>query len=235
MLKNNLGANAPKLPTWQQYCKEIGADKSTVNRWLTRWFGPQLTKKGIIDLPKGIFDVIYADPPWQYDNSIREWGPASLHYPTMSFERLCEFIGEKDNKGRILNDCIAENAVLFLWVTNPFLREGLELCEAWSFNFKTSLVWVKRNLKRPGSGFYVRGHHEHLFIATRGSMVPNQTGKKPISSVIDADIGKHSEKPKKVYEIIEEIYPHHKYLELFARKARKGWISWGNEQLKRLP
>jgi len=181
------------------------------------------------DLPEGKFNVIYADPPWQYDNSIRKWGPANLHYPTMSFEALCEFIDKPDKKGRLLNECIADNAVMFLWVTNPFMWEGLQLLEAWSFDFKTSMVWVKRNLKKPGSGFYVRGHHEHLFIATRGSMLPDQKGKKPVSSVIDADIGEHSAKPEAVYEMIENLYPQHKYLELFGRKKRPGWEVWGNE------
>lgn len=30
------GANAPL--TWNDYCEDIGKDKSTVNRWLARWF-----------------------------------------------------------------------------------------------------------------------------------------------------------------------------------------------------
>ncbi|MBC8234385.1 hypothetical protein H8E77_32960 [bacterium] len=38
-------------------------------------------------LPEGKYNVIYADPPWQYDNAIRSWGPAALHYPTMSQRR----------------------------------------------------------------------------------------------------------------------------------------------------
>ncbi|MFC1965718.1 hypothetical protein ACFLWI_02055 [Chloroflexota bacterium] len=32
--RTDLDANAPKLPTWADYCEDIGVTKSTVNRWL---------------------------------------------------------------------------------------------------------------------------------------------------------------------------------------------------------
>jgi len=98
-----------------------------------------------------------------------------------------------------------------------------------SAEYKTNIVWVKTNLKKPGIGFYVRGHHELLFICTKGSFVPDQTGKEPIGSVIEADVREHSEKPDIVYEVIEKMYPERKYLELFAREEREGWAAWGNE------
>lgn len=169
-------------------------------------------------LPAGVFDVIYADPPWCYDNRITEWGPAELHYPTMPLEQL---MARKPPA--------ADDAVLFLWVTNPMIPDALSLVEAWDFQYKTNMVWVKRGLQRPGSGFYVRGRHELLFICTRGSFVPDQVGKKPIGSVIEAPVGEHSAKPHVVYEIIERMYPGRRYMELFARNPRKGWVSWGNE------
>jgi N6-adenosine-specific RNA methylase IME4 len=169
-------------------------------------------------LPEGIFNVIYADPPWRYENILPEWGPAQLHYPTMTLERLCA-----------LEIPAASDAVLFLWVTNPFLRSALELVDAWGFEYKTNMVWVKTHLKYPGSGFYIRGRHELLFICTKGSFVPDQTGKEPIGSVIEAPVREHSQKPAVVYDTIEKMYPQGRYLELFARNRRKGWKSWGNE------
>ncbi len=170
-------------------------------------------------LPDGIFDVIYADPPWRYDNQIESWGPVSLHYQDMALEE-------------IMNIAVpaADNAVLFLWATNPFLEDALKVVEAWDFTYKTNLVWVKTELQRPGSGFYIRGRHELLFICTRGAFVPDQTGKEPIGSVIEAPVQEHSRKPDKAYEIIEAIYPSGKYLELFGRgEQRPGWTSWGLE------
>jgi len=176
-------------------------------------------------LPQGTYDVIYADPPWLYDNQIQDWGPTSLHYPAMELSRLTELVGSRP--GQIHP---ADNAVLFLWATNPFLEDALNLVRAWGFSYKTNIVWVKRDLQRPGSGFYVRGRHELLLICTRGSFVPDQKGKEPIGSVVEAPVREHSRKPDEVYAIIETMYPAGKRLEMFARGVvRDGWESFGNE------
>ena len=169
-------------------------------------------------LPPGLFDVILADPPWAYDNQIESWGPTSLHYPPMPLADICR-----------LPVPAAGNAVLFLWVTNPFLRDAFGVVDAWGFEYKTNIVWVKRNLARPGSGFYVRGRHELLFVCTRGRMVPDQAGRSPVGSVLEADAGEHSAKPDEVYALIESIYPGRACLELFARRNRPGWTAWGND------
>ena len=44
----------------------------------------------------------------------------------------------------------AENAVLFLWVTNPLLPDALKVVESWGFEYKTNLVWIKQ---KAGQGF----------------------------------------------------------------------------------
>lgn len=168
------------------------------------------------ELPEGQFNVIYADPPWQYSNSGFDES-AQQHYPTMTNEELYELI-EK------LNSSIADPAVLFLWVTNPFLYIGHQLIEAWSFDYKTDMVWVKN--KGPSMGWFVTSRHEHLFIATRGEGMHPEF--RPISW-FQADATKHSKKPEIMYETIEKMYPKGKYLELFARNTRPNWTSWGNE------
>lgn len=166
-------------------------------------------------IPEGKFNVIYADPPWQYSNSGFDQS-ASQKYPTMTNEELYDLIEQ-------LNPAIAEPAVLFLWVTNPFLWIGLQLLEAWSFDYKTDMIWIKD--KAPGMGWFTTSKHEHLFIATRGSMHPEY---KP-QSYFEAKVRRHSQKPEIMYKIIEKMYPKGKYLELFARNKRDGWTSWGNE------
>jgi len=46
-------------------------------------------------------------------------------------------------------------------------------------------------------------------------------------------MGKHSEKPELLYEIVEKAsYPG--YLEAFCRKQRKGWVAWGNVDTERV-
>lgn len=167
-------------------------------------------------LPEGKFDVIYADPPWEYKNT-GVAGAASKQYATMP---ISEFVAMGVSKK------VVENSVLFLWVTNPLLQECFPVISAWGFEYKTNFCWHKMN-RNSGIGFYVRGVHELLLVCTRGSMLPKQT---PLS-VIACSAREHSRKPDETYGIIERMYPNGKYLELFARNAepRKGWSYWGNE------
>lgn len=168
-----------------------------------------------------VYNVLLADPPWQYDNT-GVHGAADNHYPTMPLEDICAL-------PRTINLKVADNAVLFLWVTNPFVRDAFEVIDSWGFEYKTNIAWVKTELKKPGSGFYVRGRHELLYICTHGSFTPLEDVSPPIGSVIHAPVQEHSRKPLEVYEIIERLYPNSQYMELFARNKRKGWDAWGNE------
>jgi N6-adenosine-specific RNA methylase IME4 len=116
------------------------------------------------------------------------------------------------------------DAVLFLWVTSPLLFECLPMIEAWGFKYKTSFVWdkVKHNM-----GHYNSVRHEFLLICTRGSCTPD--ARKLHDSVQSIERTTHSTKPEKFREIIEELYPHGKRLELFARKETAGWDTYGNQ------
>ncbi|MFH1997650.1 MAG: MT-A70 family methyltransferase [Patescibacteria group bacterium] len=164
-------------------------------------------------LPEGTYQVILADPPWKYNNTGFEMS-AENKYPTMSVDDILNEIKFKTT----------ENAILFMWVTSPMLEEGLKLVNGWGFQYKTNFVWIKKNHT---AGFYVFGQHELLLIAVKGNkMLP--TGEK-FKSIITGDNNKHSKKPESVYEIIEKMYPNHKYLELFARNTREKWESFGNE------
>lgn len=173
--------------------------------------------------PPGTFNVIYADPPWPYDNQVEGFGATNDHYPKMPLADI-QHLPESTSLS------IAPDAVLFMWATNPFLNDALSVVDAWGFEYKTNLVWVKSKLKAPGVGFYVRGQHELLFICTRGSFTPLAKDiSPPIGSVITAPVQDHSRKPQEVYDLIERLYPKCNYVELFARSKRDGWKSWGNE------
>jgi N6-adenosine-specific RNA methylase IME4 len=153
-----------------------------------------------------------ADPPWEYDLPLR--GSPDMHYGTITLDQLS-----------VLKVPSSENAILFLWATNPKLQEALAVMKAWGFEYKTNLVWVKDKI---GNGYYFRGQHELLLVGKKGAM-PVPTEETRPSSVLNAPRGEHSEKPQEVYSLIERMYPNRKYLELFARKKREGWTSWGNE------
>lgn len=163
-------------------------------------------------LPEGIFDVILADPPWEYYLPLR--GSPNMHYSTMTTEEICQ-----------LKVPSAENSVLFLWATNPKLEDALKVLKAWGFEYKTNMVWVKDKF---GTGYYFRGQHELLLVGKKGD-IPAPAEKDRLSSVLEAPRKEHSRKPEIVYEIIERMYPNRNYLELFSRSKREGWVNWGND------
>jgi N6-adenosine-specific RNA methylase IME4 len=169
------------------------------------------------NLPDAKFRVIYADPPWKYGDQLTEdYGPARFHYPSMTIKELCAM------PVRNLTD---PDAVLFLWVTSPLLFECVPIIEAWGFTYKTSIVWWK---KAHNMGHYVSNQHEFLLICTRGSCTPDN--KKLLPSVLVVKRGKHSAKPKEAREMIDQMYPYGKRIELFARgKLTMPWESWGNQ------
>lgn len=164
------------------------------------------------DLPTGQYDIIVADPTWEYDINMR--GSPDEHYSIMK---------QKDIEALAIP--AADNAIVFLWATNPKLPEALKVMKAWGFKYKSAAVWVKDKI---GTGYYFRGQHELLLVGEKGEMPLPMENTRP-SSVIESPRLEHSQKPDIVYEIIERMYPNRTYLELFARKKREGWKSWGNE------
>jgi N6-adenosine-specific RNA methylase IME4/ParB-like chromosome segregation protein Spo0J len=164
-------------------------------------------------LPTGLFDLIYADPPWQLGNPDSDTAPEN-HYPTMGLEEIAA-----------LELPVAENAILFLWAVNCVLEQAFEVMRTWGFSPKTNLAWVKPSI---GLGSWARNRHELLLVGVRGAFAPPPSARRP-DSVIEAKRRRHSQKPDCVYELIEAMYPDAKRLELFARGTRQGWSAWGNE------
>jgi N6-adenosine-specific RNA methylase IME4 len=169
-----------------------------------------------VEMPTGKYQVIYADPPWMYGNSMPEYFTEQAnHYPLMRLEEIC---------GMPIKDIADKNAVLFLWVTSPILEESFEVIKAWGFKYKTSFIWdkVKHNM-----GHYSSVRHEILLLCIRGSY-PKES-KNLRDSVYTEERTKHSKKPDYFYQLIDEMYPTGKKIELFARKKTEGWEVFGNE------
>ena len=208
-----------KVKGKQIHLKKLGCiSKEEAQEQLTIW--KEETKRleewnnKIVPMPKGEFDVIYADPPWRYDFSKSDNRAIENQYPTMEVSDICK-----------LKVPAAENSILFLWGTAPKLLEAIAVMKAWGFEYKTNAVWDKR---RVGMGYYFRIQHEHLFIATKGS--PGVPGEKARpDSIFSQAKTQHSSKPLIVYEMIEAAYPDKKYLELFGRTKRNNWTTWGNQ------
>lgn len=168
-----------------------------------------------------LYRTVVADPPWRYGNTSTR-GAAENHYPTMTIEELCDL----ETNGRRVADCVADDAHLYLWVTNNFLREAFAVLDAWGFAYKTCLTWVKPQM---GMGNYFRGSTEHILFGVRGSL---RTAERNLVNWFEAPRAKHSAKPDCFYDLVEKASPG-PYLELFARRARLGdWHYWGNESLE---
>lgn len=171
------------------------------------------------------FATIVADPPWRYvigkHSGMR--GTAESHYDTMGY-------------GEILSLPVAElaqdNAHLYLWVTNPLLTEqrtegisGADVVRAWGFEPKTVLTWAKSQI---GLGFFFRGQTEHVIFGVRGHLPIPESSRE--SNLIQAPRRAHSQKPEAFYDLVERVSPG-PYLEMFSRRARLGWETWGAEAL----
>ena len=172
-------------------------------------------------LPSGEqkFSVIYADPPWRYDFAETASREIENQYPTMDIE---------DIKAINVPELCHTDAVLYLWATEPKLRESLSVMEAWGFEYKTNMVWVKDKI---GMGYWARSQHELLLIGARGNFPPPSKEKR-VSSIIEVPRRKHSQKPVQCAELLETLYPDMAKFELFCRSPRKGWTVWGYESAK---
>ena len=175
-------------------------------------------------IPMGKFRVIYADPPWKYNDERQQTtGAAVDHYRVMSIDELCDL---QDPDGRHVKDLTCDRSILFLWATSPMAPEGFRLLDAWGFRYKAMYVWDK---VRGYYGHYNDVRHELLLIGTKGAGC-TQEGETLHDSVVQVERSSaHSQKPAEFYDIIESMYPGGPYIELFARNTRPGWNSWGNE------
>jgi hypothetical protein len=118
---------------------------------------------GVIDIkkPEKKYNIVYADPPWRYWESGNK--NQSEHYTTMTIEDICKLP---------VKDIIADDSVLFLWVTYPILHEAFKVIESWGFKYSTAgFVWIKRNKNADtpffGCGAWTRANSELCLIATR--------------------------------------------------------------------
>jgi len=205
-----------KLPPEKQ---DEYLEKAVINKLSVRDLRRLLRQDGIlynslVELPEGKFQLFYADPPWKYGTEISVTVPED-YYPTMEIEEICSLP---------VDEMTDNNAVLFLWTTTGFLEQSFEVVHAWGFEYKTCFIWdkVSHNV-----GPYSSVRHELLLLCIKGTY-PIQNVKL-YDSVYTEKRTEHSKKPDFFYEMIEDLYPNSKKIELFARNKRDGWASFGNQ------
>ncbi len=170
--------------------------------------------------PSG-YDLIMADPPWLFElySAKGEEKSAQAQYACMDIERIARLP---------VAELAAPDCVLWLWATSPLLPRQIAIAERWGFTFKTSGVWVKMTVNGKvgfGTGYILRSAHEPFVIATRGE----PKCARDVRSVVMGQVREHSAKPDAAYAAAERLLPQARRVELFSRRSRPGWESWGDQ------
>lgn len=170
------------------------------------------------------YTTIVADPPWAQPSGGPGGGgpsgwnrnrPSALPYPTMTLDEI-----------KALTIPAAKDAHLYLWTTNRFLRDAYSVAEEWGFKPSTVLVWCKppRGLGM-GGAFTITT--EFVLFCRRGSLPFKEKQER---TWFEWRRHPHSRKPEAFLDLVERVSPG-PYLEMFARRNRLGWDTWGNEAL----
>ena len=183
-------------------------------------------------LPDEKYDIIYADPPWDYNGKMQFdktsaaverfdvtkkvfISAATFKYPTLKLAEL---------KKLPVRDISAENALLFMWTSSPHLTQAIELGKAWGFEYRTvAFVWDKM-MHNPGK--YTLSNCELCLVFKHG-LIPQPRGARNIKQLVRAPRREHSEKPEEVRNAIFQMFPTQKRVELFARSEEETWDAWG--------
>ena len=172
------------------------------------------------------YKTIYADPPWQFQNRTGKVAPEHKRlsrYSTMQLEEI---------KALPVSKVADEKCHLYLWVPNALLPEGLEVMQAWGFEYKTNIIWEKiRKDGMPdgrGVGFYFRNVTEILLFGIRGDKNRTLDPGRSQVNLIRSIKREHSRKPDEFVNLIERCSSA-PFLEIFARGDRAGWDMWGDQ------
>jgi len=183
-----------------------------------------------VAFPDKKYAIIYADPPWAYENWNNKWHEkhsesrwVGRKYPLMSVEDICALP---------VKDIAADNSLLFMWTISTMIPAALKVIESWGFSYRTmAFVWIKKNLKSDsfftGMGFYTRSNSEICLLAKRGKTLKRID--KGVRQIVCTPRGRHSEKPAEVRDRIVQLMGDLPRIELFARERIDGWDAWGNE------
>lgn len=176
-------------------------------------------------LSLGKFHTILADPPWKFQNSTGKMAPEHkrlYRYHTMTNEEIISMP---------VREISYSKSHLYLWIPNALIDLGLQVMKSWGFEYKTMIVWYKIRKDggpdRRGVGFYFRNVTEVVLFGTRGQLRTLQPARTQENIILSQKRG-HSIKPDELYSIIEAC-SEAPFIELFARRKRQNWASWGDE------
>ena len=166
------------------------------------------------------YKTIVADPPWHVGRG-PEWSSNGksrpLTYPTMTLDEIAALP---------VKELADDAAHLYLWTINKYIEQTYAIARAWGFAPSTLLTLCK-----PRHGIGLGGTYslttEHCLFARRGTCAAE---RRIDSTWWEWSRGAHSAKPEAFQDMVESVSPG-PYLELFARRTRLGWHTWGNQAL----
>jgi N6-adenosine-specific RNA methylase IME4 len=164
------------------------------------------------------------DPPWDYKGQLQhskpgmgDTGGARKHYGTLKLKQLKQFP---------MQQLMNEDALVFMWITNPHLDQGIELLKSWGLKYSTvAFVWNKMKVN---PGFYTMSQCE-LCIVGKNGKIPRPRGARNVRQYVEHMREQHSKKPDEVRARIEQMFPDQSKVELFARYQHPDWAAWGDE------
>lgn len=173
-----------------------------------------------------MYEIIYTDPPWPQkkggQRKVRPNQGKELDYKTCSLEECFslqdQFFTQTAGKHNI-----------FMWCIDKYLHEAEEEMKKRGYTLHARIIWDKQNGIAPA--FTVRFSHEYLlwFYKKGHMLMPCKEQRGKWTTVLREQATKHSKKPEIAYQMIEQMFPDAKKIELFARERREGWESWGDE------
>lgn len=164
--------------------------------------------------------AIVADPPWPHANGSRTNSGKSPKYPLMNLREIAAL-------GPAVARLAGDDAVLYLWATTPHLPGAIDTMRAWGFTYRSIHVWRKTKV---ACGFWARSNAEIVLVGERGRpCAPNGSLLAPTIMDGAPEARGHSTKPPMVHELVERLWPAAAKIELFARRRRAGWESFGSD------
>ena len=180
-----------------------------------------LSSSDLLDLV-GEYSTIVADPPWDVKRGAPQGRPAGvqlasepLPYPTMTLDEIAALP---------VKDKAHDDAHLYIWTINKYIEQTYAIARAWGFTPSTMLYWFKEP-KGIGLGGTYALCVEPILFCRRGTLAAK---KRSDRNWWTWPRGAHSKKPEAFQTMVEGISPG-PYLELFARRKRPNWTTWGNE------
>lgn len=174
---------------------------------------------------------IGSDPQWKFltRSAAGDGRSANVHYKTEEVDKI---------KNLPVRELAADDSLFGMWMVDWCPQDALDLMAHYGFKHVTTLyTWIKTNGDATdldlwsdssfhiGQGYWTRANPEDCWLGTRGNPKRLDAG---VRQLIVAPLMEHSRKPDEWLARSERL-GEGPFLELQARRSRKGWVSWGDE------